>query len=671
MQNVKINYWLIFNFWSGIALNSYAQNTNYNLFDTVSISATKQNLYESWPESAAFVIRRSEGLKAITVYLELTGTANSGADFLANFGTSVTIPTGKREVWLSVKPILDQINEGTETIKITIKANPNYSLSNSFSEINLVDKSLLPNDLEATRFLIQAGFGADPDELSDVKTLGFEGWINQQLLRPKGYLQPIIKAKEDAGTPIYHPETKIALWEQVMRKRYGVPNAPIATDILRQRIAYSLLQIFVVSQNVDVLSNNSQAVAQYYDKLVDGAFGNFRQLLLDVSLHPVMGTYLSHLGNRKADAALGLFPDENYAREIMQLFSIGLFELNQNGTRKLDAAGKPIPTYTNVDIGAFARVFTGINWGGPENGNDFNYVYGFRSAILSPMKTFEDYHDKDPKILLKGTVLPANQTTIQDIEGAIDNLFNHPNTGPFIARLLIQRLVTSNPSPEYIERVANKFSNNGNNIRGDMGAVVKQILLDNEARNYEKTTEPLFGKMREPYLTVLNMAKTFNAQTISNKYDNATYLYDIFLQEPFQSPSVFNFYSPNFRPPGKLTALNNYSPEFQILTAVTAIESQNFLGTSLEFEIGRWQAPDPSNKIIMKFDSEIALAANPDQLISQLSTKLIGGNLRNRSFQLIREAINKIPTNETDWQFKRVKMAVYLIGSSAEFNIQK
>jgi uncharacterized protein (DUF1800 family) len=650
----------------------FAQTTNYNLADVVSIAKTSDNIYETWPEASAFVLRRTGGLKALTIDLEITGTAINGLDYLCFFGKSVTIPLGKREVWISLKPLADLLTEPTETIKLTVKTNLNYSISGpNYAEIQLLDKTTLPNDVESSRFLIQAGFGADPDELADVKALGFEAWIDQQFLRPKGFTEPILAAKAAAGFPLYHPETKIALWKQTMRRRYPAAGTTVATDILRQRIAYSLLQIFVISQNVDALANSSLSVANYYDRLIDGAFGNFKQLLLDVSLHPMMGIYLSHLGNQKAKPELGQFPDENFAREVMQLFSIGLWELNQNGTRKLDNAGNPIPTYNNADITTFARVFTGINLGGPDNGADFENFNNDWPAYLNPMKGYDPFHDMGAKTLLKGTVLPAGQTTMQDINAALDNLVNHPNTGPFIGRLLIQRLVCSNPSPEYIGRVAAKFANNGSNIRGDMAEVIKQILLDPEARNFEKTKEPTFGKMREPYMTLMNMAKTFNAQPTSGDYESGTYFYDLYLQEPFQSPSVFNFYSPNFRPPGPLTNLNKYAPEFQILTAVTAVESQNNLLRSIEYDISRWGQSIEANRMIMKFDMEIPMAVNSDQLLSHLSTKLIGGKLTNRSFQLVREAIEKIPTNETDWQLKRIRLATYLIGSSAEFNIQK
>ncbi len=640
--------------------------------DVISISTLNADLSERWPQPATIVIRRSGSVRAVTVPLTFGGTATKSVDYVSSVGSSVTIPVGAREVWVQVRPLTDALAEPTETVQVQVQPSAAFTLSgNSTVSLNLRDNSGLPSDEEATRFLIQAGFGADPDELAEVKNLGFTGWINQQITRPKGYLQPIIKARLAAGKAVFHPATKIALWTQVMRRRNPPGGGVIQTDVLRQRVAYSLLQIFVVSQATDALSLSSEGVTNYYDRLVDGAFGNFRKLLYDVTMHPCMGVYLSHVGNRKPDPSINRFPDENYAREVMQLFSIGLWELNQDGSRVL-VNGQPVPTYGNQTITQFARVFTGLQYGGPGN-SDFEYS---GENFLYPMRAHDSEHDMAQKTLLRGTVLPArtassdSAATLLDVNAAIDNLFNHPNVGPFIGRLLIQRLVTSNPSPAYISRVSAAFANNGSGVRGDMGAVVKAILLDPEARSFDKTLEPTFGKMREPYMTLMNMAKTFNAQPQSGDYSSATYQYEFYLQEPFQSPSVFNFYLPSYRPPGELTSLGLVAPEFQILTAVTAIETQNNLFNSVENEISRWGS-EPQDRLKLDFSQELPLASDPDALIRKLSIRMTAGTLRPRSFQNIREAVLKITTANGTWQQDRVKMAAYLIGASSEFNIQK
>lgn len=638
------------------------QATNYTLNDVISISTINHEMSESWPNTATIIIRRSGGLKAVTVPFVISGTAIRNSDYYSNAGSSITIPMGKREVWIQVRPVKDSINEVDETVIFTIQSSAAYTISGqNYAELIIKDKTPLPNDEEATRFLVQAAFGADPDELSDVKAMGFEAWIDTQLVRPKGYLQPVIEQVNGQSTSYINKyDSRMTLWHQVMRRRYPPSGGTVATDILRQRIAYSLLQIFVISQTGDDLSVNSEGVINYYDKLVDGAFGNFRQLLLDVSIHPCMGLYLSHVDNQKPNVANNIFPDENYAREIMQLFSIGLWELNQDGTRKLDSLGQAIPTYDNGDISQFARVFTGLTWGGI-GWHDFK-------ANMVPN---ESAHDTDPKTLLNGMNLSGGRTTMQDINSAIDNLFYHENTGPFIARLIIQRLVTSNPSPAYISRVASVFADNGSGIRGDMGAVIKQILLDPEARDFEYTKQPTFGKLREPFLTLLNFAKTFNAQPVSDHYREGRLFYEYYLQEPFLSPSVFNFYSPNFRPPGELTEMGKFGPEFQILTAVTALNTPNNLRRSLEDGISRWGADVSANEMHLKFPDELPLANDPDALVKKLAGKLLGRPLSARSFQLIREMLVAMPSSGEDWQLNRVDAAVYMIGFLPEFNILK
>ncbi len=649
----------------GVAI---AQSTTNNPVNNVSVSVQQSKLYENFPSPGTIVIRRSGGINAITVPFNISGTAQKNTDYNTTLATAVTMPMGCREVWLQFAPIKDAIAEGNENITIKLKPSTGYNLVGKDSAtIIIIDATDKPADDEATRFLIQAAFGADPDELADVKNLGFEAWINEQAQRPKGYMQPLIEAKATLGLSIYEQETKIALWTQVMRRRYPPTGGVVETDILRQRIAYSLLQIFVISQKVEELSLNSEGVANYYDMLMNHAFGNFRNLLLDVALHPCMGVYLSHRGNQKADAANNIFPDQNFAREIMQLFSIGLWELNMDGTKKL-RNGKPIPTYNNKDIAEFSKVFTGLNYGGPWY--DSTNFYWAQQDYTHPMKAYEGFHDRTPKQLLRSTTLPAGRNTLEDVEGAVDNLFNHPNTGPFMAKLLIQRLVTSNPSPEYILRVARKFNNNGSNVRGDMLAVIKAILLDEEARNHAFTQQPVFGKLREPYMNMMYMSKTFNAQPVSGNYDECPrWQYDYYLQEPFMSPSVFNFYTPDYIPPGDMTAIGKTAPEFKILNAITGINAQNQMKWMFEWQV-MW-TENPDNAMILDFSEELELALDPDALIRKLVTRMMGMPLSPKSFQIIREAVLGVDPYGDYWQKDRVSLAAYLIGASADYNILK
>jgi uncharacterized protein (DUF1800 family) len=310
-------------------------------------------------------------------------------------------------------------------------------------------------------------------------------------------------------------------------------------------------------------------MANYYDVLVNNAFGNYGDLLLEVALHPCMGLYLSDLGNKKADPVHQIYPDENFAREIMQLFTIGLWELNPDGTRKLDAQGQPIPTYDNHDITELARVFTGLAFGGT------NVNFGlWPRDFTQPMKMWDAYHDCEAKTLLRGLQLPKRTASsgnqglagMADVRAAVANLFNHPNVGPFIGKQLIQRFVTSNPSPDYVARVSAAFADNGHGVRGDMKAVVKAILLDPEARDGAKMSDPHFGKMREPFLRFVNFARAFNAASPSGLYILDQFDLD-HMEEPMSAPSVFNFFMPNYRPPGALTDANLLAPEFQIVNA--------------------------------------------------------------------------------------------------------
>jgi uncharacterized protein (DUF1800 family) len=493
-------------------------------------------------------------------------------------------------VFVEIHPHADSEDaEASETVILEITPSAGYVLGSATSaQISILNEpdGALPNAKAAARFLIQAAFGPDkdsgddpdiiPENVEEVMSMGFEAWIEDQFTRPVGTLSPLVAwAKAQPGSAeIYNDVKNDAWWGRAM----GVPKLrPDSTetqlpDPLRQRVAFALSQIFVISDRMEDLAVSPEGMVHFYDMLLEHAFGNYRDLLFHVSIHPCMGMYLSHLGNRKPDPVANVFPDENYAREIMQLFTIGLWELNPDGTRKLDEQGQPIPTYTNTDITEFARVFTGLSFGGPES-TDFDL---WPRSFVHYMKGWDSEHDCEPKTLLRGEQLPARAAspgstgtaTMADVDAAVGNLFHHPNTGPFVARLLIQRFVTSNPSPSYIERVAAAFADNGEGVRGDMKAVVKAILLDPEARDPIMLQDPTFGKMREPFLKCVNFARAFNASS-----EEGWYYLDAFnldhAQQPFNSPSVFNFFLPNYSPPGVLAQNGLAAPEFQIVNAST------------------------------------------------------------------------------------------------------
>ena len=447
-------------------------------------------------------------------------------------------------------------------------------------------------------------------------------------------------------------------------------NVIDGNDQLRQRIAFALSEIFVVSDIPLILRRSQFGVADFYDTLIQHSFGNYRNLLRDVSLHPVMGLYLSHIRNEKAVPGNNIRPDENYAREIMQLFTIGVHQLNLDGTVKKDGAGKAIPTYGQAEVQNFAKVFTGWNFAN----FGWNKYYGGAVRTL-PMEANEAYHDTGEKILLN-TTLPAGQLARPDLEMALNDLFNHPNVGPFISKQLIQRLITSNPTPEYVARVATIFNNNGLDVRGDMKAVIKAILMDPEARTGH-TTVANFGKLREPLLRISHLWRTFNASKTDNSYFswqippglsvyNALGLHTI-SQEVLNSPSVFNFFQTNYSPVGPVREANLVAPEFQLATENSIINTTNTINAYI-------QTPKPNNPrhSYLNLESETAMAADIDSLLSHLNIVLMSGNMTEALYTIIHNHLtNGNFADGIEGQDAKVRDAISLIVNSPEYLIQK
>ncbi|MEL6944829.1 MAG: DUF1800 family protein, partial [Bacteroidota bacterium] len=409
---------------------------------------------------------------------------------------------------------------GTNYSKVTITTSSSSSSGSGEQTIN--ESGLSPNLNSTSRFLGQATLGADYEYIVSTSDEGFEMWIDEQfnqsrLFSLKEYVQELTAmyidslAADGEDTSDVGPRRefwRFAWWQYTMT----------SSDLLRNRVALALSEILVISEVPD-LTREPLGLASYYDLLLDNSFENYRDILLHVSLHPTMGEYLTHLKNQKSNREKNRFPDENYAREVQQLFSIGLYELNQDGTQKLDGSGNPIPTYDNDDIAEFAKVFTGLSWG---DSDQFNYYGQVDSSYTIPMKMYNSHHQPGAKFLLNGQVVPNRNPPdgMADINDAIDNLFNHPNTGPFIARRLIQRLVKSNPTPGYIARVAAKFANNGNGVRGDMKSVVKSILLDPEARDCALKDDVAAGMLREPIERYKQVNRAFKASNAYGEYYN-------------------------------------------------------------------------------------------------------------------------------------------------------
>ncbi|MEX2045166.1 MAG: DUF1800 family protein, partial [Opitutus sp.] len=430
---------------------------------------------------------------------------------------------------------------------------------------------------------------------------------------------------------------------------------------LRQRVAFALSQIFVVSD----VSLGGQAyadgLAHYYDILAEGAFGNYRALLEQVALSPIMGVYLSHLRNAKADPAAGTSPDENFAREIMQLFSIGLVQLQPDGTLKLDAQGLPIPTYNQSTISEMAKVFTG--WSYFSGAANPNFRRGAANYI-DPMMIFPSFHENAAKIIVGDIVIPSDLGGREDLVRALDALFQHPNAGPFISRQLIQRLVTANPSPAYVYRVAEKFADNGAGIRGDLGAVVREILTDYEARSPEVADDPGYGKLKEPLLRLTGVLRSLNARSSSGHYiPSFANVYPQLNQAALRSPSVFNFFEPGYVYPGSLAAAGLVAPEFQITNDTTAISVPNFLRTMIFATATR------ANAVTLDLTAEEALAADVPTLLDHLALLLANGQLGPATRARITTALAALTAGTSPRE--RAQTAVLLIATSPEGATQR
>jgi uncharacterized protein (DUF1800 family) len=371
-----------------------------------------------------------------------------------------------------------------------------------------------------------------------------------------------------------------------------------------------------------------------------------------------MGVYLSHLRNEKT--AGGRFPDENYAREVMQLFSVGLFLLRPDGSFELDGTGQPIPTYDNDDITEFAKIFTGLAFAGSDH--DF---HDGQPQWTAPMRMYDEYHEPGSKQLLRATLVPAGQTGMQDVEDALDTLFEHPNTGPFIARRLIQRLVTSNPSPGYLERVAAAFADDGHGVRGDMRAVIRAILLDPEARNWPDNGDITQGMLRESFLRRVHLARAFDAANLVSSFpiSDQGAPFD-FAQRPLSSPTVFNFFLPDHQPAGVIRKAGLVAPEFQILTTVTALSSANALRSQVDGVMNN--ETNPAFEVRLDLKDEIAIASNVRALIDRLDLILMYGNMsapmRTVLIRALAQRHNPV---------ERVSLAVHLISISPEYCVLK
>lgn len=534
---------------------------------------------------------------------------------------------------------------------------------------NAGQPALPPTAAEAARFLTQASFGATDASISAVRAAGYDNWVAQQLAMPvSGSHVAFMQARRalpGAPNPSVN-EFYGSFWQQ----------AVTGPDQLRQRVKLALSEIFVISvadPNVDELGAGS-----YYDMLGANAFGNFRTLLEQVSLHPIMGIYLTWLGNQKEDPATGRQPDQNYAREVMQLMTIGVSRLNLDGTAQLDSAGKPIPTYAAEDISGLSKVLTGYSYYSPTPTNQtFLGRNKDPSANVRAMIPYPGFHSTSAKTFL-GLTIPASATPdpAGELKTALDTLFNHPNVGPFISKQLIQRLVTSNPSPAYVARVATIFNNNGHGVRGDMGAVIRAILIDPDARSASLAAgDPNFGKLREPVVRMANWMRLTDAQSRSGGWLLASTSANTSLsQSALNSPSVFNFWRPGYSPPStKVGNLGYVAPEFQVVDEVSVAGYLNTMQGAIGNGVGAGQ------DITTGYAAEMALASDPTALVERMNLLLLNGQMSPTLRGKISEAVNGVAIpggTATQAQINtallnRSKLAVFMSMASAEYLAQR
>jgi uncharacterized protein (DUF1800 family) len=518
-------------------------------------------------------------------------------------------------------------------------------------------------EASAVRFLNQATFGSTEADTATAQQQWRTGWLQAQFALPVDRTHWSRVAADQAAYLAENPTVssdKIpqTVWDWSIWEAYlGAP------DQLRKRVGYALSQIMVVSVDGFAFSvNNARLAAAYMDVLETGAFGNFRQLLEDVTLSPAMGYYLSHRGNRKADYPNNdttkpptRVPDENYAREVMQLFTIGLVELNADGTLKL-TDGQPTETYGEDDVRGLARVFTGWDFIARSNPD----------WPRTPMQHTASRHSPEEKTFL-GVTIPANADGPASLRIALDTLFNHPNTAPFISQQLIQRLVTSNPSPAYVGRVSARFADNGQGVRGDMKAVVEAVLNDTEARTPANITQPApsWGKLREPVLRYTTFARnfggTFNGEIwrIGSLSDPATALG----QSPLRSPSVFNFYRPGYVPPNTGIAREKLvAPEFQISTDTSLPGYVNFM---------QRQLVAPNGGLVFNYDAELALASDPTALVARLDRRLTNTAMSSATRDEIVATVTALPAGTATQNLARVRTAILMTLASPEYIVQK
>jgi uncharacterized protein (DUF1800 family) len=518
---------------------------------------------------------------------------------------------------------------------------------------------------DAARFLDQATFGVTASDVAHVQSIGFDAYINEQLAdTPTQYTgysytphtAPTGCMGDGSNPPDASTLCARAAYSPFQVQRDFFTHALNNPDQLRQRVAFALSQIMVVS-SVEIYE--AYGLADFENILLKDALGNYRTLLQDVTLSPTMGHYLDMANSDQTNPLNGTVPNQNYAREVLQLFSIGLVALNEDGTQQLDATGAPIPTFEGTTIEGFASVFTGWTYPPlPGATSQWTNPINFDGTMVS----FLNHHQSGTKALLNGYTVPAGQTPQQDLTNALDNIFNHPNVGPFISLRLIQHLVTSNPSPAYVARIAAIFANNGQGVRGDLGAVVRAILEDTEARG-DTPASAVFGHLREPALFITSTLRSLGGQSDGVLLRSAS---SAMGQPLFDPETVFSFYPPSYQLPGTQTV----APEFGIENAATALARANFINTVI-MQGGAAADPTVSGSTGTTISlAPLSSAADNTALVTQLNQTLMHGSLSSAASNIILSAVSTIAAGSTD-PLAAARAATYLMLTSAQYQVER
>lgn len=533
-------------------------------------------------------------------------------------------------------------------------------------------EQLSSND-EAARFLTSASFGPRANDVDQLSGQSASDWISRQARLPATLFLSDVLSRTDSEGRILRDIDSDLYWNKIIQ----------ADDQLRQRMVFALSQIVVISDSVIDNRDYQNQFAYYRDILSRNALGNYRTLLQEITYSPVMAEWLTYMQNRKGDPETGRMPDENYARELLQLFTIGLIELNLDGTPKLDGSGREIETFDNEDIVGLARVFTGLSYNADEFDRSRKRVPF--ASLHSPMIVYPDEHSQLEKRFL-GLTIPAGTSGETSIDMALDHIFEHPNVGPFLSRQLIQRFTASNPEPDYVARVATAFNDGrfqdsegtvfGTGQRGDLLATVAAVLLDESLFDADRTPLPTDGKIQEPILRFVHWARVFNVQNIDaenqRRLDDTGDALDGLAQHPFRSASVFNFYRPGYIAPGTESGARNVTaPEFQIVNSSSQFGTFNTLS---EFAFGEIpSSSDRPDNFVPNYSEELPLAFDVPALLEHLDEKLAGGRLSMGEIEEISAVIELMDARtdtaerEQDDRFDRVAMAVSLILSSPNY----